>query len=112
MDATFSGDGKNIVAALHDGTLEVFDARWTTERGSDLAKHVCEVKLSNAKSLTYDDSLVPLLSQYSAVNPCERTGALLAILNSLQYAANYIIRMSLGRFFENQETMEPVKSVD
>jgi len=64
MDATFSRDGKSAIAALHDGTAEVFDVRWTIEHGDDLVSHVCAVKLPNTRSFTFDDSLVPLLPRY------------------------------------------------
>ncbi len=106
MDATFSRDGRSVIAALHDGTTEVFDVRWTIEHGHDLVSHVCAVKLPGVRSLTFDDSLVPLLSRYVGSNPCDRRGAFLIVLNYFQRAASQISRMSVGRFFDYKSTSD------
>jgi WD40 repeat protein len=103
MDATFNHDGNSVIAGLHDGTVEVFDVRWTMEHGDNLVSHVCAVKLPNPRSLTFDDGLIPLLSRYVGMDPCDRTGVFLLILNFLKRAANEVSEMSVGRLFERKK---------
>jgi hypothetical protein len=70
------------------------------ERGSGLARRVCDEKLFNAQPFTDDDGLVLFLSRFATVNPCDRVGPILgtmtyfqrALSNCVKWVTDYLVR--------------------